>query len=219
MNPLGNCVSCNSAPCSCKTGRCTLPGCGPCNIGFAAGGIETFQPQVQGFTQLNGDISQTVIASLTPCVDKIRDLYTQLGARPYHVNLVHTQWSGGERGVGVEEVIDECPILPTPRVADLSAVNKQLLSVGLEEAGDIRVSEISPRFTEDQLMGISEDGTPVPGDQNFYWEIFFPRADGPGVRRRFTPKAVPNYNPTRFQWWIDLVKAYEDRTRQGDPAG
>ncbi len=93
------------------------------------------------------------------------------------------------------------------------------MSIGSEEMGGIRISEISPRFTEDQLIGSANDGTPVPSDMNFYYEVFFPRAKGPGARRRFTVNGAPNYNPTRFQWWIDLQRAYEDRTRQGDPDG
>ncbi len=172
------------------------------------------------FTVLKGkQISNALIPSLTGVVDDIRDIYTQLGARPYEVTLIWTQWSGGDRDRGVEQVVKQCPLLPTPKVSDLANLNKEIMSIGSEEVGGIRVSEISPRFTEDQLIGFSDDGTPVPSDMNFYYEVFFPRAKGPGVRRRFTVNGAPNYNPTRFQWWIDLQRAYEDRTRQGDPNG
>jgi hypothetical protein len=174
----------------------------------------------QAFTTLAGtQIDNVVIPSLTGCVDQIRDIYTQFGARPYRVYLVRTQWSSGSRGVGVETVIREDAILPTPKVADISAMSLEVSAIGTEELGRIRVSEISPRFTEDQLNGLDEDGSGVPSDQSFYWEVNYFRVDGSGVRRRFTPVSAPNYNPTKFQWWIDLTRQYEIRSRNGDPNG
>lgn len=176
--------------------------------------------QTKQFTQLKGSqISEALIPDLGDVVDDIRDLYTELGARPYEVTLVWTQWSGGARDVGVEQVVRQCPLLPTPKVSDVSTLNKEVFSIGNEETGSIRVSEISPRFTEDQLVGNSNDGDALPTDMNFYYEVFFPRARGPGVRRRFTVDGTPNYNPTKFQWWVNLRRAYEDRSRDGSPNG
>lgn len=172
------------------------------------------------FTQLKGDqIRDALIPDLTCVVDDIRDLYTVLGARPYSVTLVWTRWSGGSRDVGVEEVFKQCPLLPTPKVSDLSNLDKEVFSIGSEEVGGIRVSQISPRFNEDQLIGQETDGTPIPPDQNFYYEVEFFRADGANTRRRFAPSSAPNLDPTKFQWWIDLRRAWQDRTRDGDPNG
>ena len=173
-----------------------------------------------GFTQLSGAIvNQTLIRTLTNCVDSVRDIYTCLGARAYEVVLVRTRWSGGKRGHGTEEVIDEAVVLPTPFVSDFKAVRTQQQPVGSEEEGTVTVSEISPRFTADALQGIGDDGSPIPKDENFYWEIRGIRADGMAQRKRFLPNSVPNYSPTKFQWTIELVKAYEDRTRRGDVRG
>lgn len=183
---------------------CSSCGFNPCRCGC-------------GFTTLEGPaIGRTLIASLTGCVDQIRDLNTCLGARPYQVSLIWTRWSGGERGAGIEEIIRREPILPTPKLDDMAKVRRELQMIGMEELGFIRISEISPRYTEDFLMGLSDDGRPIPEDQNFFWEVHFPRADGPGPRRRFFPKAVPSYMATKFQWHIDLLKASEDRTRDGE---
>ncbi len=186
-----NCASCGFNPCRC--------GC-------------------SGFTVLTGaQYQRTLVYSLTPCVDQIRDLYTCLGARAYQVSLIWTRWSGGERGVGVEELIRRELILPTPRVADLSSLRRDLQPIGIDEVGSLRVSEISPRFNEDFLVGRADDGTPIPDDQEFFWEIAFNRPPGTlGVRRRFTTKSAPSYDPLRFQWRIDLLKASEDRTREGE---
>lgn len=172
------------------------------------------------FTVLKGpQIDHTVIASLTPCVDQIRDIYTQFGARPYTVSLIWTRWSGGQRGIGVEEVAELEQILPTPKIGPLTAIDTNVSPVGTEELGNIRLSEISPRYTEDRLNGISSDGTQTPEDQNFYYEVVYLRADGPGVRRRFTPSGTPSYDPLKFQWVVNLSKQYDDRARNQDPDG
>jgi hypothetical protein len=160
-------------------------------------------------------MSQSLIASLAPCIDQLRDVATQLGARPYQVLLVWTRWAGGERGVGVEEIIRTEALLPTPKIADVAGLSRALQPIGIDEVGSVTVTEISTRYTEDFLLGLGVGGTPIPEDQNFFWEVHYPRPDGGGVRRRFTPKSAPSYSATRFQWSITLLRASEDRTRAG----
>lgn len=193
---MAGCTTCDFDPCQC---------CG------------------EDFTVLEGRaLERTLIASLGPCVDSIRDLYTCLGARPYQVNLVWTRWSGGERGCGVEDLIALQRLLPTPKVGDLKQMRKELSPIGLDEVGELFVSELSPRFNEDLLMGMDlviSTGCPIPKDVNFYWEVFFPTATGSGPRRRYVPKSAPSLNATRFQWTISLLKASEDRTRMGELRG
>jgi hypothetical protein len=150
----------------------------------------------------------------------VRDIYTQLGARQYEVTLVWTQWTGGERGVGAESVIKMLQILPTPEVGTLNSLQRELQSIGIDEVGSLRVTEISPRFNEDLLIGkdlVVRSGDTLPADMSFYWEVFFPRIGEFGLIRRFTPKSAPSKNATNFEWTIDLVKASENRTRDGVP--
>lgn len=161
----------------------------------------------------------TLIARLTPAVDRLRDLKTKLGARPYRVSLVTTRWSGGERGVGAEEVVGCCVLLPTPKVADLDGLELTIQSVGADEVGTLRVSEISPSYSEEQLRGLGPLGEEIPADHNFYWEVTYPKANGADLRRRFLPRSPPGYDAVKFQWSIVLVKASEDRERNGDPEG
>ena len=164
-------------------------------------------------------LSNTLISSLTCVVDSVRDLYTSLGARNYRVSLVWTRWSGGERGRGVEVVALEEAILPTPNVSSLKTVRVENEQIGVLEQGEVVVSQISPRYTEAELLGLSRftaPGNQLPEDVNFYWEIFYPGTDGDGVRRRFTPKSAPNSDPTAFEWTIRLVRQSEDRTTSGE---
>lgn len=183
--------------------------CGQCGRTLSSCGCD------QKFTlPTQTNILGMLIPDLTCVVDQIRDLYTCLGARQYTVSLVWERWSGGERGVGYPDVVHSEVILPTPLVVSLTALNNSIESVGLTEVGGIRVSEISPRYTEDFLMGRSRiipDGEKIPDDVNFYYEI---KLLSSGVSRRFLPKSAPSGTTALdFEWSIDLIRAQDDPTR------
>ena len=176
--------------------------------------------RVGKFHVLQGlEIGRTIISALNPVADILRDLKTEpFGARPYQVHQVWTRWSGGTRGEGVEEVIAERLILPTPKVADLKGLSATQQMIGQLENGALEVSEISPRYTEEELRGLETGFEEIPGDQSFYWEIMFPRADGaPVPRRAFSTNSAPSYDATNFQWTIRLVRARRDREFDGTP--
>lgn len=163
-------------------------------------------------------LDNTLIGSLTCAVDNLRNLYTILGVRSYQVRLIWTRWSGGARGYGTEVIAREEIILPTPLVSDLKTVRVDQEAYGAIETGEVVVSEISARYTEAELRGLSRvvaPGNELPPDINFFWEVFYPGSDGDGVRRRFTPKSAPNSDPMNFQWTIRLVKQSEDRVTSG----
>lgn len=174
---------------------------------------------MQQFTVLSGeDLKCTLARKLIPVVDRIRDLNTQFGLRPYIVRIIRTRWSGGQRGDGVENVVYEAPILPTPLISDLSGLTEIVQPVGLDEVGAIVVSEVSGSYTEDYLLGRGSAGESIPADEQFYYEIEFPRpGNQPGERRRFFPRSAPTYQPARFQWTVTLERSHEDRSRSGEP--
>ena len=172
----------------------------------------------QSFTRLKpGDYASTLVGSLQVAVDDVRDIFAQLGVRPYDVNLVWTRWSGGARGEGIEIVSRVDTLLPVPKIADLSELQLGSESIGTIEAGVIRVSEISARFTEDYLMGRGDGGEELPRDQSFSWEIAYQTVDGIGPRRRFAPVSAPAFIGDSVMWQVDLVRVSEDRTRAGIP--
>ena len=168
------------------------------------------------YSDLNAaQYANTLIPSLTNVADNIRNIATTLGARPYEVALIWTQWAGGERGHGAQQIVKRVPLLPTPYVKDIATMNTQLTNIGIAEMGTVRVSEISPSYNEDFLNGILE-GTRIPKDVSFFWEIYYPQPNGVGVRRRMTPKTPPTYHADKFQWQIVLTRESEDRARNGD---
>ena len=167
------------------------------------------------FTVLEGeDIGETLVADLTDVIDDVRDIATQLGARPYRVTLVWVQWSGAKRGQGVATRREEM-LLPTPYVIELNAMQQQQNPIGGEPVGSMRITEISPRYTEDYLMGNLPDGTPKAANQEFYWEVEIRRKDGPGQRRRFIPKSTPQKRAEDGTWTVIMLKVSADVARDG----
>jgi hypothetical protein len=157
---------------------------------------------------------------LIPAVDRIRDLYTKFGMRPYRVWLVRTRFAGHKRGQGVEQVVLEQEILPTPLVVDMRALTEVVTPVGLNEQGVVQLQYVSGRYTEELLMGVGPDGSQVASNETAYYEIEFFRRDGaPSERRRFVRDSVPQYNSSQFQWMVTLVSVLENRARDRSPEG
>lgn len=171
------------------------------------------------FTEITSNqLKRTLARKFIPLGDRLRDLLTKFGLRTNRTSLVFIQWSGGQRGVGTPTVISEELILPSPKINDLSILSADVQDLGINEQGQIEVSEISGRYTEEQLMGRSADGSDTPEDTEFFWEIEFPKPDGtPGEKRRFFPRSAPSYEPGKLQWRLRLERSTDDRARNGDP--
>jgi len=175
----------------------------------------------EGFTVPDaGTLKCSLARKLIPVVDRIRDLYTQLGARPYRVWIIRTRFAGQRRGVGVEQVTHELELLPTPLVVDLRSLSEMVTPVGVNEQGIVQLQYISGRYTEEQLIGVGPEGSPVASNETVYYEIEFFRADGgPSERRRFRLDSAPQYNSTQFQWLVTLGSTIENRARDRVPEG
>lgn len=160
------------------------------------------------------DLTRSLVANLVGCVDAARSVAECLGTRPYQVMLVWTRWSGGERGDGVEEVAREEQISPTPVIDGSGGLQRTMSNFGVDETGQISLSEISGRYSEDYLLGLDKDGNAVPQDQNFYWEVRYPTPQG-SLRRRYTVQTTPYFDALNVQWKVSLTKASENRFRDG----
>jgi hypothetical protein len=175
------------------------------------------------YAQLSGmDLSKTLGRQLIGVADNLRNLLTLFGMRPYEVHIVRTRWSGGERGIGQEFVISDTPILPTPLISSLDGITRIVNSVGIDEQGTVKLSEVSGRYSENFLSGQDYEGNPQDGDTQWFYEVQFPTpgtvADG-APRRRFFPSSSPTYNPSKFEWTLTLTRSHVDRLNDGTPAG
>jgi hypothetical protein len=173
------------------------------------------------FTQLNGlGLSNTLARKTIAVVDKLRDLNTRLGFRPYEVRVVRTRWTGGERGLGQEVTIWEEPILPTPLISSLDGVQRIVNIVGLDEVGSVKLSEVSGRYAEGYLSGVDDQGNPQDPDTQFFFEVVFPTpgsVSDHAPRRRFFPVSAPSYDSSKFQWTLTLQRSHVDRRNDGSP--
>ena len=157
--------------------------------------------------------TRTLVRKLSPTVDRLRQIATNLGVRPYRVFLVRTRWSGEERGEGQEVVYDEREILPTPRVKQVSNLMRYLTEVGVGEQGELKVIDIATTYTEYQLTGKNDDGSDPADTEQFYWEIRGDAGMGSNPpRRRFIPTGAPYYNAGCVRWEVTLRRAQEDRS-------
>ncbi len=151
--------------------------------------------------------------------DRARQVATRLGARPYRMWMVWARWTGARRGEGRFEVLREMEVLPTPKVATLDSVTFSIFHAGTVPEGSIKVSELSVRYTFDELQGhmvpeLHEDVIPAPYE--FFYEV---REDGRGdaepVRQRYSVMSYPFRDAENAQWTMLLQRVSEPRNRDG----
>lgn len=182
---------------------------------------------------------RTLAHRFTGMADRLRQLNTKFGLRSQRVFLVWTQWSGVERGEGVEQVIAEVELLPTPRISDLTATARRGYSAGVFPEGSLRVDQISAgAYTYDMLTGRfipgnttesydPNDGTAVnqQGSErgtnptiDFWWELQEDgRGDHPASRFRYRVFGTPSRREGSVYWAVNLERADEERSRTGEP--
>lgn len=159
----------------------------------------------------------TLIASLVPCIDEIRGLNTDLGLRPYRVFLVKSRFSGTNRGRGAEQIVSELEILPAPKVEPFTGLSLIMMTVGTDETGDVRLSEVSMKYDENQLLGRGPRGEALGANETFYWELQN-IAKGESWRRKFIVKGIPTLDPGKMMWSLVLGRSGQhDRDLAGNP--
>jgi hypothetical protein len=98
-------------------------------------------PAIAG--QVHPEASRRSLAdSLGPTCDRIRQIATDLGVRPYQVFLVHWRWPG-KRGLGRPVETSRIEILPTPRVQDMLSTTFAASAFGQTEGGGLFIDRIS----------------------------------------------------------------------------
>lgn len=166
---------------------------------------------------------QSLASRLGKTVDKGRQIQARLGYRPYRVFLTWTQWDGTERGDGEQEVIARMEILPTPVVADLTALHQQGFSAGRTLVGSVRLTEVSTSYALETLLGtvIPERGEDqIPEPFHFFYEIVEDGRHCPpegDERKRFNLSAAPFLDAPNHQWVLVLDKMEGDMKRDGTP--
>jgi hypothetical protein len=68
--------------------------------------------------------------------------------------LVWTRWGGTERGEGHEAILFEAPIVPRPKVNDLTSVALNPFTAGLLPVGSVSLEEVTTQLMEEHLTGL-----------------------------------------------------------------
>lgn len=158
---------------------------------------------------------RSLAEELAPVVDEARQLMTDLGMRPYRVFSVTLRWTGGERGRGASEVVSEREFLPTPRVVDLSGMRARAQENGVELRGDVRLREVSARYSDDDVRGMFH-GCQQGAQFETFIEIREDARDGAEPRRkRFVVEVEPYRDAQRFEWVVVLSGQDGARARDG----
>ena len=111
---------------------------------------------------------------LGPRADRLRQIAVNFGVRPYNVTLIWGKWNGKQRGEGHFTVVKQIPLLPNPKVEDLSAIALDPRSAGILSVGSIRLSGISPTYTSDMLKGLwlpTQPSDRLAEDIEFFYEV------------------------------------------------
>jgi hypothetical protein len=230
--------------CSCGTpggcgGRCEaapeLPpqpiGCG-CGCGRPAGCCANVDVTPTGFMQSPvvrplqpGRAGGSLASRLAPVADRLRQLNTRFGIRPYRVFMVWTQFGGAERGEGGERLRQRIELLPTPVVKSLDNIAFSPWHAGILQVGSLRVSEVSAvAYGEDVLRGFDVRLIPeldlcaanvsIPEPWDFFYEVVEDaRGGGCPDRPRFRLANTPFRNADTQEWTFTLERTSRERTR------
>lgn len=169
------------------------------------------------FTEVTGSqLCDSLANKLWRTANRVRNIASRLGVRPYVVRIIRVGWTGPQRHRGQKQILSTFTILPTPKVTQYEALRDVQLPVGRDTEGSVVVTEINPELTEDVLRGIPEGLAKIPKHQEVFYEIEYPHENQGSRKRRFNLDTVPYYDSENLQWAVGLVAASPDRTRAGD---
>lgn len=157
------------------------------------------------------EAKRTLVARLGLTADRVRQIATNLGARPYRVFLLWTRATGEERGEGTDVVMKRIEILPTPVVESLEAITRGPFAGGAYPVGSMRLREVSTSFDATTLTGKRlPDGTRVdaiPEPWDFWYEILEDgRHELDPEPMKFRLLAPPVNDAENLQWVIGLER-------------
>jgi hypothetical protein len=171
-------------------------------------------PNTDGGVRPNPNPSASLFESMGSVADDMRQIATDLGARPYRVFSIVLRWSGGEVGKGTPQVVGETEYLPTPMLT-FGGVRGAVRSAGRVDRGNARLSEVSPRYTEDEISALFHVKPLAAGMQAFI-ESRIDERDGQTQRRRYVLAGPPWRDVENFQWVVPLQTEDAARSRSGE---
>lgn len=139
-------------------------------------------------------------------IDGLREsLHPQFGVRAYRAYQIIRTWSGTRPGDGVMTQV-ALEYRPQPKVAVWNGLRFELATCGVEEMGEITLTELSLMYTERQLTG----GGVLGKNQEFF--IGLAEAHGQAQRRKLFIHTRPPFvdREKNMGWQVWLHRADSD---------
>lgn len=154
----------------------------------------------------------TLIERLSPVADRLRAVRDRLGLTPWRTFVVGYRWTGGARGRGEPALFKEVELLPRPVLVSSTGLRITPTSGGNTAQGTVRLVEISPRYTEDDLDLLFQ---PLAPEVEVFIEMALDGRDGATPERyAFRPASKPQRDAGKLQWSIELRAVVDGRTRE-----
>ena len=141
-------------------------------------------------------------------IDSLRgELHPEFGVRAYSVFTVLRTWSGGDVGRGTK-TDTEIELLPQPRVDVWDGRKFEMATCGLDETGDIRLSEVSLSYTHAELTHGIGTGTATLA-KNQQWLYRLAEANGQAQPSTYWSLSKPPFvdREETLGWIVWLTKA------------
>ena len=138
-------------------------------------------------------------------IDGLRDeLNAEFGVRSYSVFTRHITWSGAQVGQGVATTVDT-EITPRPRVAIWGGYRYELQKCGIDEIGQVEITEVSISYTEAELVGVR-----ATMGKNQQWLILLREGHGQASREKaFIHDKPPFIDREKNLGWTMWLRAAE----------
>lgn len=169
-------------------------------------------PVLIGAAVLDDDV--LVDSLVADVIDGLReDLHPQFGVRAYRMYRVVRTWAGALVGEGSGDILipdfvdDAHELRPQPLVTVWDGLRYVQAVCGIEELGEIKLTEISLTYTEAQLTG-----QPLAANQELL--IALGDAHGQGSSWHYFRHARPPYiDRVKDMAWVAVLR----RVQTGDP--
>ncbi len=166
-------------------------------------------PVLTGSAVLDDDV--LVDALITDVVDGLReDLHPQFGVRAYRMYRVIRTWTGATEGEG-SFTDDAVELRPQPLVSTWDGFKYVQQACGIEELGDVRVTEVSLTYTHADLTG-----KPLAANQ----QVFIALGEAHGQAqptRMFTFARPPFVDRVKDLGWSILLQRVQTGTPWATP--
>ena len=144
--------------------------------------------------------------------DRLRQLATRFGIRPYRAFLVWSKSDGAEFGAGRTREVRRVEVLPTPKVRP--NLMRTLLSGGIVPTGSVELTEVTASLTYGELTGRTlpvSGEVSVPPPYEFHWELVDDGRGGDDPRPvLYRPFGEPVREPGNVHWKLTLAPVSAD---------